>query len=398
VHFAARRGGYRGGVSLQRYLYPLHYLRLVTHPPGWSEAPPAEPAWWRGANEDMAQPSAFAEVSLPPPPPRRRTVPRQADLFVGETRTEAPQKPHARAEVEVGWLDALFASETYSAQRRLAGRVAPSNELVRSLLVALVARGGRMTRAGLAQALDMPSFRLGGLVSATWRVLNVDQAQIPRDDGDDIILDEGLIRTQFALRGDQGLARRGGPRSSMRRVAERCRARASMPLQSAWSASRRPLTQTSLPSPAGGESLRPSAESMAPGRRSWRAGSRSGRERRALQPQKSKSTKRKPRFTAARPYTAASLSASLPRDTPEGALRPTVDAWFYTLEEDVLAEGRVDANDTEALAASTEALMERRLAAIARTAPAFSAVLRAYRRAQRRCALGGPHRLARRSA
>jgi len=68
-------------------------------------------------------------------------------------------------------------------------------------------------------------------------------------------------------------------------------------------------------------------------------------------------------------------------DIPEGALRPAVDAWFYTLEEDVLAEGRVDANDSEALAAATEALMERRLAAIAQTAPAFSAVLRAYRRA-----------------
>lgn len=68
-------------------------------------------------------------------------------------------------------------------------------------------------------------------------------------------------------------------------------------------------------------------------------------------------------------------------DTPEGALRPTVDAWFYTLEEDVLAEGRVGADDADALAEATEALMERRLAAIARTAPAFSAVLRAYRRA-----------------
>ena len=41
----------------------------------------------------------------------------------------------------------------------------------------------------------------------------------------------------------------------------------------------------------------------------------------------------------------------------------------------------VDANDADALAAATEALMEQRLAAIARTAPAFSAVLRAYRRA-----------------
>jgi hypothetical protein len=68
-------------------------------------------------------------------------------------------------------------------------------------------------------------------------------------------------------------------------------------------------------------------------------------------------------------------------DTPEGALRPTVDTWFYTLEEDILAEGRVDTGDGEALAAATEALMERRLAEVARTAPAFSAVLRAYRQA-----------------
>ncbi|MGJ5080239.1 BREX system ATP-binding protein BrxD [Bradyrhizobium sp. HKCCYLS3013] len=68
-------------------------------------------------------------------------------------------------------------------------------------------------------------------------------------------------------------------------------------------------------------------------------------------------------------------------DTSEGALRPTVDAWFYTLEEDILAEGRVDPKDADALAGATEVLMERRLAAIARTAPAFSAVLRAYRRA-----------------
>ena len=68
-------------------------------------------------------------------------------------------------------------------------------------------------------------------------------------------------------------------------------------------------------------------------------------------------------------------------DTPEGALRPTVDTWFYTLEEDVIAEGRIDPANGEALAAATEALMERRLAEVARTAPAFSAVLRAYRQA-----------------
>jgi hypothetical protein len=58
-----------------------------------------------------------------------------------------------------------------------------------------------------------------------------------------------------------------------------------------------------------------------------------------------------------------------------------VDAWFYTLEEDVLAEGHTEATDAAALATATEALMERQLSGIARTAPAFSAVLRAYRRA-----------------
>lgn len=68
-------------------------------------------------------------------------------------------------------------------------------------------------------------------------------------------------------------------------------------------------------------------------------------------------------------------------DTQVGALRPAIDSWFYTLEEDVLAEGRVDANQSDALAAATESLMERRLSAISRTAPAFSAVLRTYRRA-----------------
>lgn len=67
-------------------------------------------------------------------------------------------------------------------------------------------------------------------------------------------------------------------------------------------------------------------------------------------------------------------------DSPSGALRSIVDAWFYTLEEDVLAAGQIDPADADALLVATDALVERRLAAIATTAPAFSAVLRAYRR------------------
>ena len=62
-------------------------------------------------------------------------------------------------------------------------------------------------------------------------------------------------------------------------------------------------------------------------------------------------------------------------------LREIVAAWFYTLEEDVLAEGTVQPDDADALAKGVDALLERRLADVARTTPAFAAALRAYRNA-----------------
>lgn len=68
-------------------------------------------------------------------------------------------------------------------------------------------------------------------------------------------------------------------------------------------------------------------------------------------------------------------------DTARGAFRGIVDGWFYALEQDVLADSSVDPNDAEALLARTNVLMEARLASISETAPAFSAVLRTYRRA-----------------
>ena len=68
-------------------------------------------------------------------------------------------------------------------------------------------------------------------------------------------------------------------------------------------------------------------------------------------------------------------------DTHQGALRSILDNWFYALEEDVLAEGGVAEGAAAALLAHTTDLMERRLASVARHAPAFATALRAYRRA-----------------
>jgi hypothetical protein len=69
-------------------------------------------------------------------------------------------------------------------------------------------------------------------------------------------------------------------------------------------------------------------------------------------------------------------------DTTQGALRNIVDGWFFTLEEDVLAEGSIASTDASELLKRTNDLLERRLAEVARTAPTFSAALRGYRQAQ----------------
>jgi hypothetical protein len=68
-------------------------------------------------------------------------------------------------------------------------------------------------------------------------------------------------------------------------------------------------------------------------------------------------------------------------DSGEGAFRGVIDGWFYALEQDVLADSSVTADDAEKLIERTEELMETRLASVTQVAPAFSATLRAYRRA-----------------
>jgi PglZ domain len=201
VRFAARRGGYHGGASPQEVLVPVAVLSPGNIPTGWAEAPPAEPSWWRG--EDAAHLMAAAAEVLPPPPRRRPRESRQEDLFTEGSRSSAIQEARGQVTPTLAWLDALFASETYAAQRRLAGRAAPADELVHRLLTSLALRGGRITRAGLSQAVEMPIFRLSGLVSAARRVLNVDQAQVLKDDGEDIVFDEALLKTQFMLGGDR---------------------------------------------------------------------------------------------------------------------------------------------------------------------------------------------------
>lgn len=66
---------------------------------------------------------------------------------------------------------------------------------------------------------------------------------------------------------------------------------------------------------------------------------------------------------------------------PPSALRPVVDGWFYALEEDVLAADEVDPGNAAALDRAVSVLLDKRLAEVSRSAPAFAAALRGYRTA-----------------
>lgn len=68
-------------------------------------------------------------------------------------------------------------------------------------------------------------------------------------------------------------------------------------------------------------------------------------------------------------------------DSPAGAFRGVIEAWFYALEEEILGAGDLDPQDLAALVARTDALMERRLGEVVKKAPAFGLTLRAYRQA-----------------
>jgi hypothetical protein len=99
------------------------------------------------------------------------------------------------------WIDQLLASDLLAEQRRAASRVALTDERLRAMLEALDERGGKITRAALAKRIGVPALRIGGVISALRRVLNVDgYAVLAVDDASDTIeLNREQLLKQFGL-------------------------------------------------------------------------------------------------------------------------------------------------------------------------------------------------------
>lgn len=197
LRYTGRKNGYHGGASLQEVCVPLSvFAPLGLGIEGWIDAPPATPEWW-----DLPlvpEPARPVERPRPARKPARGND-QQASLF-GSLPVPEPGATAAPTSV---WIDALLGSGTYLAQKQLAARVALDDKQMRTLLDALDARGGKLGWNALAQRLKVPELRLGGLLSAARRVLNVDQSPVLAWDEQSrtVELNRALLEQQFGISG-----------------------------------------------------------------------------------------------------------------------------------------------------------------------------------------------------
>jgi len=202
TRYAGRKNGYHGGVSPQEVTVPLSVIvPLGMNLAGWQLAPPAQPEWWELPHLASVPAPAVAPAPAARPAGRKAAMAPVAQPSLFEPSEVAAVQSAAAATPADDWIGALLASAIYASQRQLAARVALPDDKMRLLLTSLSERGGKLSRAALAQRLSLPEVRLSGLLSAVRRMLNVDQAPVLKVDetAGTIELNKVLLLQQFRV-------------------------------------------------------------------------------------------------------------------------------------------------------------------------------------------------------
>lgn len=208
IRYGIKKNGYHGGVSPQEMVIPIAVLNSSNaFPAGWNEAPVDTPLWWDIATSPAAsEPETVLNLKPAEPKPVPSGMLFNVDELVQQAENTAPAvaipesaatPPKAQAE----WICRLLVSHVYEEQKRLGGRSVPADAVITRLLQAIDERGGKITSAALARAIQMPPLRLRGLLAIAQRVFNVDGYEVlSRDDvADTIQLDRALLLKQFDL-------------------------------------------------------------------------------------------------------------------------------------------------------------------------------------------------------
>ncbi len=200
VRYGSKKNGYHGGLAPQEMIVPIAVLSSTDDlPKGWSEQPIDTPAWWD-------EPSPEPATSVQPIPPLKPTKPQAKgtlfDLEDVNSQLSAVSSPLEEGKTPVPkWVVRLLTCPVFEEQKRLGGRGVPGDAVLTKLLSVLDQRGGKMTSAALARALEFPPVRLPGLLAKAERILNVDGYDVLRRDeaSDTIELNRDLLLKQFDL-------------------------------------------------------------------------------------------------------------------------------------------------------------------------------------------------------
>ena len=196
VRYCNPHAGYHGGVTVQELACPLNVLIHTSCDSGLSEWVPVEPttpAWWHA---DSAPAPCPAPTQVPTRPrSRARDGGAAGGLF-----TPGPE----------GWIARLFKSETYAAQRKIAGRAPLPDDFARRMIEVFVESGpsgsGKftLTEQAVAARLELSVTDTRKRVTLLRNLLNVEgYSVLAQPDRDSLELDIELLRTQFALDGGE---------------------------------------------------------------------------------------------------------------------------------------------------------------------------------------------------
>jgi hypothetical protein len=203
IRYGPKKNGYHGGASPQEVVVPLGvFSARGVVPPGWREVGRRQPEWW---HVEAEQASPLVSVKIPARPakvgPPAKPPTGQGDLGLSRPKPAEPRRGDTPVAEKSAWIEKLLTSETMKSQRKQAARTPISDERLRAVLGALDERGGKLTRPALASRLRMPALRVGGLISALQRILNVDGYPVLAVDeaSDTIALNLEMLKTQFDL-------------------------------------------------------------------------------------------------------------------------------------------------------------------------------------------------------
>lgn len=198
VRYGSKGYGYHGGASPQEMITPIVVLSSTdAEIDGWMDAPSDQPVWWDESPSPLLSAPSPAASRAKPPGKKTEWTPSLFDLDQATDQASSPPP-------EPAWIAELFNSPIFEQQKKLAGRAVPPDEVLRSLLGALDARGGKMTSPAISRTINYPATRIRGLLATAQRLLNLDGfAVLARDDASDTVeLNRELLRRQFELGSD----------------------------------------------------------------------------------------------------------------------------------------------------------------------------------------------------